>query len=74
MEIEQVEKVALWIVLVSDYEDYAALEIIGFSILDVQRRGLCDKKFTKNHEKFFVTPASTDRPARSAIPYMQRLL
>ena len=29
---------------------------------------------TRNPEKYFVTPASTDRLAKSAIPYMQRLL
>ena len=29
---------------------------------------------TRPHEKYFVTPASTNRLAKSAIPYMQRLL
>ena len=29
---------------------------------------------TRNPENYFVTPARTDRLARSAIPYMQRLL
>ena len=29
---------------------------------------------TRNPEKFFVQPARTERLARSAIPYMQRLL
>ena len=29
---------------------------------------------TRNKEKFYVQPASTERLARSAIPYMQRLL
>ena len=29
---------------------------------------------TRQHEKFYVTPAFTDRVANSAIPYLQRLL
>ena len=29
---------------------------------------------TRPHEAFFVTPARTDRLAKSAVPYMQRLL
>ena len=29
---------------------------------------------TRPHEKFFVTPARTERLAMSAVPYMQRLL
>ena len=29
---------------------------------------------TRNPEKFFIQPARTERLARSAIPYMQRLL
>ena len=29
---------------------------------------------TRNHEKYFVQPASTGRLKKSAIPYMQRLL
>ena len=29
---------------------------------------------TRNTEKYYVTPANTVRLARSAIPYMQRLL
>ena len=96
MEIERVQKVALRIILGSDFENYpAALEITGLSTLDDRRKGLCKQfaknctknpkmyqlfplnkisKNTRNPEKYFVTPASTDRLARSAIPYMQRLL
>ena len=95
-EIERVQKVALKIILGSDYEDYnAALEIAGLSTLDDRRKGLCKQfaknciknpkmyrlfplnkitKNTRNPEKYLVTPANTDRLARSAIPYMQRLL
>ena len=29
---------------------------------------------TRQHEKYFVTPARTERLARSTIPYLQRLL
>ena len=29
---------------------------------------------TRPHEKFFVTHARTDRLAKSAVPYLQRLL
>ena len=29
---------------------------------------------TRQHEKYFVTPARTERLAKSAIPYLQRLL
>ena len=29
---------------------------------------------TRNHEKYRVTSAKTDRLSKSAIPYMQRLL
>ena len=29
---------------------------------------------TRNPEKYYVQPASTTRLAKSAIPYMQRLL
>ena len=32
------------------------------------------KKITRNHEKYFVTSANTSRLAKSAVPYMQRLL
>ena len=47
-EIERVQKVALKIILGSDYEDYnAALEIAGLSTLDDRRKGLC-KQFAKN--------------------------
>ena len=95
-EIERVQKVALKIILGSDYEDYnAALEIAGLSTLDDRRKGLCKQfaknciknpkmyrlfplnkiaKNTRNPEKYLVTPASTSRLARSAIPYIQRLL
>ena len=29
---------------------------------------------TRPHEEFFVTPARTERLARSSVPYMQRLM
>ena len=95
-EIERVQKVALKIILGSDYEDYdAALEIAGLSTLDDRRKGLCKQfvknciknlkmyrlfplnkiaKNTRNPKKYLVTPANTDRLARSAIPHMRRLL
>ena len=96
MEIERVQKVALRIILNSDYESYEqALELTGLQTLDDRRTALC-KKFalqcvknektrsmfplnpstvdTRNHEKYFVQPATTNRLRDSAIPYMQRLL
>ena len=96
MEIERVQKVALKIILNSDYECYdQALAVTGLQNLFERRVTLC-KKFatqclksektrdmfplnpssvdTRNHEKYFVQPATTGRLADSAIPYMQRLL
>ena len=96
MEIEPVQKVALRIILNSDYESYEqALELTGLQTLDDRRTALC-KKFalqcvknektrsmfplnpstvdTRNHEKYFVQPATTNRLRDSATPYMQRLL
>ena len=32
------------------------------------------KNHTRNHEKYFVTNAKTSRLAKSAVPYLQRLL
>ena len=95
-EIERVQKVALRIILKSDYISYEiALEIASLPTLCDRRTQLCNTfaiKCTKNQktssmfplnskphtlrnpEKYIVTPANTNRLARCAIPYMQRLL
>ena len=96
LEIERVQKVALRIILKSDYICYEnALEIASLPTLCDRRIQLCktfaikctrnpktSSMFPINHkphnmrnpEKYHVTHANTNRLAKSAIPYMQRLL
>ena len=96
IEIERVKKVALRIILKSDYMDYNnALSITCLPTLQERRNQLC-KTFavkctknlktsdmfplacktynTRNTEKYEVTHANTNRLAKSAIPFMQRIL
>ena len=95
-ELERVQKVALKIILQSEYESYEnALNLTGLDTLHQRRNVLC-KKFaqsclknektrsmfplnpsslnSRNHETFYVQPATTSRLKDSAIPFMQRLL
>ena len=96
LEIERVQKVALQIILKSDYISYEnALKITSLPRLSERRTQLCKTfaiKCTKNPktkdmfplnkhsskirnpEKYQVTYANTSRLAKSAIPYMQKLL
>ena len=95
-DLERIQKVALRIILGSNYTSYAeALRYTGLNTLATRRKHLCLKfaiKCVKNQstawmfpkkvqqvdtrypEKFVVTNAKTDRLAKSAIPYMQKLL
>ena len=96
LEIERVQKVALKIILKSDYIDYKnALSVTHLPTLSERRIQLCKTfalKCTKNPklcdmfplankayntrkpEKYIVTQANTNRLAKSAIPFMQRIL
>ena len=96
IELECVQKVALRIILKTDYESYEQdLTLTGLQTLDERQTALF-RKFvlncvknektsnmfplnpsdvdTRNHEKYHVQAARTDRLKDSAIPYMQRLL
>ena len=87
--IERLQKVALRMILKDDYSSYPeALKFTGLDTLSARRAKLClnfaktSEMFplnvtevnTRNPDNYFVTQATTDRLARSAIPYMQRLL
>ena len=94
--LERVQKIALRIILDSQYTDYrSALTQTNLDSLRSRRKYLC-LKFAKTcvkkgklkdlfplinknvntrpHEKFHVTKAKTERLAKSAVPYLQRLL
>ena len=96
LEIERIQKVALRIILKSDYISYEnALQMTSLPTLYDRRIQLCKTfalKCTKNPktrsmfplnskprnlrnpEKYHVTHANTNRLAKSAIPFMQKLL
>ena len=95
--LERVQKIALRIILDSQYTDYrSALTQTNLDSLRSRRKYLLCLKFAKTcvkkgklkdlfplinknvntrpHEKFHVTKAKTERLAKSAVPYLQRVL